>query len=676
MVWQTSPSSINVRDLLETLRGEPLLGPFRLTVFCLIEGAEASRAGSFELCASDGGTSQCTQACDVARETAFKSAISTGKPVIFRCPCNTLNFAVPFHTSSSEPYCLLAEEISVSFVVPADQTASQASQDPLVITPSRGGGMERSEAERIAFKIQRLLPSMIQSTLAVLSLEKTTQRIKTLTDISAEIDLVQTSDEVISLLCETSAILFDLTHLSVIFGEPAGNGFVLKRVVSWPGESVTPAANKIAEFLRLNSGGRPVQTREDIEILFPGTTAQNAVCVPLVSGDMAFGLAAFFEAQFHPRDLLLLELLCAKAASRLLILKMHREHQQEAAFSTRLVTMISALSLLRKREEVYQNIVEMASELLDATCGSLMLFDERGENLQIESAKGMNLPLARSLSVKVGTGIAGRVAKSGFPMVVNDIEKDRRTASPNRPRFKTKSFISVPLKIKDRTVGVLNLSDKADQGIFTENDLNMLTSFTTQISIILERAASLERADMLEKLAATDALTGLYNRRYLDERLDEELSRSTRHSLNFSLMLIDLDNFKIYNDQCGHIAGDNALKKVASLLRSSARDIDIVARFGGEEFMVLLPDTGKKEATFVAERIRKAIESHPFPREASLPGGKLTTSIGVSTFPDDGDFPSSLVNAADIALYQAKNQGRNLVIPFTRQSNKDNIVFL
>jgi diguanylate cyclase (GGDEF)-like protein len=129
-------------------------------------------------------------------------------------------------------------------------------------------------------------------------------------------------------------------------------------------------------------------------------------------------------------------------------------------------------------------------------------------------------------------------------------------------------------------------------------------------------------------------------------------------------MFIDLDNFKIYNDLCGHLGGDNALRKVADLLKESAREMDTVTRFGGEEFCVILPGTSGKEATLVAERIRTAVEKTSFPRESELPLGTLTASIGLASFPEDGNTATKLINAADIALYKAKSEGRNRLVIF------------
>ncbi|WP_432822215.1 sensor domain-containing diguanylate cyclase, partial [Trichloromonas sp.] len=377
----------------------------------------------------------------------------------------------------------------------------------------------------------------------------------------------------------------------------------------------------------------------------------------------------------HPRELMLLEMLCTRFAAKSVEIDRAEEHRREHLFAQRLVSMIGALSVLDDRTLLYRNLVEMAADLLEASCASLMLLDDSGENLRIQYALGMQEPLAHSIRVPLGSGIAGRVAKTGFPLLVTDIEKDQRTAIHNRPRFRTKSFISVPLKIKEQTIGVLNLTDKINSCCFNESEINLVTSLTTQASLMFDRITSLEQARKLEKLAITDPLTGLYNRRFLERRLEEELSRSGRQNLSFTVMLIDLDHFKNYNDSCGHIAGDHALRQVATLLRTMAREMDVVTRYGGEEFFIILPGTSTKEAWAAAERIRRAIAQEPFSGEEKLPNGKLTASIGIASFPATGRTAATLIHTADIALYRAKNQGRNQVVIF-EQGTPQKVAFI
>jgi diguanylate cyclase (GGDEF)-like protein len=153
----------------------------------------------------------------------------------------------------------------------------------------------------------------------------------------------------------------------------------------------------------------------------------------------------------------------------------------------------------------------------------------------------------------------------------------------------------------------------------------------------------------------TDSLTGLLNRRYLEKRLVEEIQRSKRHRFPMSLMMLDVDEFKSYNDAFGHPAGDTALKIVANILQDILRGADVAARYGGEEFAILLPQTTATEAAAIAERLRQRIEHTEFPKR------KVTVSIGIASCSNEVETPADLVGAADHALYDAKNHGRNNV---------------
>jgi diguanylate cyclase (GGDEF)-like protein len=180
---------------------------------------------------------------------------------------------------------------------------------------------------------------------------------------------------------------------------------------------------------------------------------------------------------------------------------------------------------------------------------------------------------------------------------------------------------------------------------------------------IHERTHELAEANSrLAQLAVTDGLTGLYNHRHLHERLALEVERSARNGLPLSLLMIDVDHFKHYNDHHGHPAGDDVLRNVARLLTEGRRANDMVARYGGEEFSVILVDTAKFTAAKLAERIRERVAGHPFAFGISQPGGHLSISVGVASFPDDAGDPDTLLKAADAALYAAKRAGRDCVV--------------
>ncbi len=166
----------------------------------------------------------------------------------------------------------------------------------------------------------------------------------------------------------------------------------------------------------------------------------------------------------------------------------------------------------------------------------------------------------------------------------------------------------------------------------------------------------------LQQLAVTDGLTELYNYRYFRTQLEHELARAGRHQLKLSLIMLDIDFFKNYNDTNGHPAGDEVLAKIAKAVKENIRKIDVPCRYGGEEFILILPDTDKSAAVVVAEKIRKLIEAMPFRNEQAQPNGRLTVSIGVATYPEDGKTSNQLIENVDRNLYAAKQTGRNKVV--------------
>lgn len=176
--------------------------------------------------------------------------------------------------------------------------------------------------------------------------------------------------------------------------------------------------------------------------------------------------------------------------------------------------------------------------------------------------------------------------------------------------------------------------------------------------------------DLLMERANTDSVTGLNNHRHFQERLAIEFSRAARYGSKLSLLMIDIDHFKLFNDMNGHPSGDNALREIAGIIAEQARDVDIAARYGGEEFAVILPETGSAQANILAERIRNAAETCVF-EQTSPQCNKLTLSIGVAEFPSHCSDRASLLRAADGALYQSKMMGRNMVVTFAGESGCD-----
>ena len=312
-------------------------------------------------------------------------------------------------------------------------------------------------------------------------------------------------------------------------------------------------------------------------------------------------------------------------------------------------------------ETLLQTILDRSAELLKAEQGSLMLLDHETELLIIKAKRGINNSLTEKLRIQKGEGIAGKVAEFGEPFLVGDVENDPRIKQKNRLRYKTRSFVSVPITIEGRIIGVLNLSDKITGEIFNKEDLELIQSFADQAAIVMERNVFYTQTEELRKLAMTDSLKGLPNRRCLMDRLEEELLRSERHGRFLSLLMVDIDGFKGYNDTFGHPIGDKALKATAESILRYVRSVDIAFRYGGDEFVIILPETGKTLAVSIAERLRSDVAEIELP-----PGGlTLTISIGIASYPEDGKISDLLLENVDKALYFAKNRGGNRIEVFS-----------
>jgi diguanylate cyclase (GGDEF)-like protein len=311
---------------------------------------------------------------------------------------------------------------------------------------------------------------------------------------------------------------------------------------------------------------------------------------------------------------------------------------------------------------LYDAIVDLSVHLIGAERGSLMLIEDSASYLTIKAARGINKLLLKEIRIKPGEGIAGRVFKEGVPLIVDDIESNEKVLLKKRPNYKTSSFISIPLKAGEKIIGVFNISDKITGEIFSEEDMSILQSFLSYASLALERSMYYSLAGHLRELSITDALTGLFNRRYFEERFFEELQRSERHNLSFSLAMMDIDDFKLFNDTEGHLAGDEVLKHIANIAKDCLRVIDIIARFGGEEFAVIMPQTEKTEAFLVAERIRKSIKEQLPITWKVFPKDMITITIGVAAFPSDGKDRVELIRNTDRALYKGKMEGKDKTV--------------
>ena len=472
--------------------------------------------------------------------------------------------------------------------------------------------------------------------------------------------------EVHAMILDAASILFDMRRACLLVHDESTGRFRLRTAFGAPA-GLLPAAGLPADSPLLEPALRertPAVTVDRARLLgngFPPGTG-SLVVFPLFAGEKALGVLCVVDTPLSEAETSLLTAFChlaALALSNALLRENLSRSTRELARSNRIRERLTPLMAW---EAVIEVVFEEAVLLAGAREASLMLFDRAHRTLRVKQAHGTHSAVLQAVSVAAGDGIAGRVAADGRPLLIKDLATNEHLNRPQRRRYRTASCIVVPILVCGRVIGVINLADKDTDGAFDAEDLEAVLMVTAHASWALQSSALHGRMRLLREQAVTDSLTGLPNRRYLETRLREEASRARRHGSIFTLMMIDLDNFKPYNDREGHPAGDTLLNAVARVIRAAARDTDIVSRYGGDEFAVVSPETRVEEAILLAERIRGTVANHPFDLPGLPVAGGITLSIGVAGFPADIDDPDMLVRAADAALYQAKAAGRNRVV--------------
>lgn len=304
-------------------------------------------------------------------------------------------------------------------------------------------------------------------------------------------------------------------------------------------------------------------------------------------------------------------------------------------------------------KELLKNALDKVLELTGSKLGVIYLMNEEGDTLEPFVTQGVDISSLQAL--KTGEGIPGHAAQERRSVVLEHIpEKCHIQVNVGFSIALPNEVAAYPLMYKEKVLGVMLLGTFEHYPV---EELPLVEYLANQIAITLDNALTHEK---VERLSIADGLTGLFNRRFLSERLEEEFSKALRYEAPLSILIMDVDFFKRVNDAFGHLVGDNALVTVAQVLRQSVRESDLVGRYGGEEFVVLLPHTEIEKALTVAEKIRLAVS------ETSVPGmgeRRLTISIGAAGFPDMRvDSMQELVRKADEALYRAKEGGRNQVV--------------
>jgi len=316
--------------------------------------------------------------------------------------------------------------------------------------------------------------------------------------------------------------------------------------------------------------------------------------------------------------------------------------------------------------KVLEAILKSAMRLTKTSAGSIALYNEETNELELKAHSGFSKDFVGDArwTVREG-GLTHRILMSKKPTVITDTTNKEFFSNPIAINEGIKSMVCVPLVLGEEIIGIFYVDDFSPRK-FTDRELRLLYILSSFASMSINHA---RQHDETVRLSITDGLTGLYNHRHFQEVLEAEILRSERYGECFSLLMLDIDDFKPVNDRYGHQFGDAVLKIISETLLRSCRSSDTVARYGGEEFTVILPKVTAKHALLLARRIK----THVAEKTGELMKGKsaLTVSIGISNYPSDSKTRHGIVEAADRALYSAKAQGKDRIVEFRKIKRAD-----
>jgi diguanylate cyclase (GGDEF)-like protein len=622
-------------------------------------------------------TQEGMQICKANCGKNINLSLSANETIFFKCPANLHVFSLPIEINGIK-MVIVGGKTFFSFqeISELRGLCQRLNIDPETLIPS---------AKDLVFHDIQFLRSSAKfiGTLAYYLFDgvyykerfhdKSVQ-LMTILNVISDLEFVTDEDQIYRKLINAFGIIFNIDSASIMIKDNNDELFKTKEAFGKTANLISSFSSDTSKgiFSRVADEKRPVLCNITFEILQAGLPVEiRSVCLfPLLrkeDTDKLLGIFCVFNTDLNEENIDMISIFCNQAAiilENLILRKKNRRYLEEISVFADISR--SAGSTL-EADEVCLKILEKTTDLLLAEQGSLMLLDTDKMELAVKAVRGIDKKIVNLLRIRPGEGIAGKVFVDGNPILVRDIESDHRVQRSKRPRYKTKSFMSIPLKLEDRTIGILNIADKITGDVFSEEDLRCLMSVASYASVAIERSEFFMRFEELKKISITDPLTTLLNRRYFQERLHEEVERSKRHGLPLSLIMIDIDHFKSFNDRYGHPAGDEALKLAAACMRNTIRTIDVAARYGGEEFTVILPQTTKSSAQAIADRICRDVEKIDFAFVREKDRGSITVSIGLASFPEDADTLEDLIRNSDRALYLAKEHGRNRVVLFNRE---------
>ncbi len=307
-------------------------------------------------------------------------------------------------------------------------------------------------------------------------------------------------------------------------------------------------------------------------------------------------------------------------------------------------------------DDIFSHIVRTSLTLTNADAITIRVFNIETGFLEIAHSAGVTESFVNQPAIRVGEGIIGNTVLESKPFSTSDTTQEVLCKNSDLAKAEgIKAMMCVPMNSKESTLGCITVYRKTNKE-FAEHDLMLLSIFSAEAVEAIEKARLITE---LKKQATTDPLTGLFNKRAIIEKLQSEIDRSKRHKQSTAILFIDIDNFKTYNDSDGHLMGDKLLHDFTALLHKHCRTEDILGRFGGDEFIVIAPQSSLSGATSLAEKLCREVEKHDFISSNINRPFNTTCSIGIALYPEQSDNYEELMDKADKALFISKRSGRN-----------------
>lgn len=448
---------------------------------------------------------------------------------------------------------------------------------------------------------------------------------------------------------------FGYSHVSLYRRE--GGNMVLQASVGYgqPPMRIPVSKGVIGRVARTGQPALITDVTKDPDYVTADPAISSEAAVPIIVDNRVLGVLNVESDTAHglrQNDLDLMQTLASQLGVAMRNALLFDETTRARDELTVLYDAVKTISSSLELDAVLENLVTVTCRAFTYEFGAILLADERTGDLTVSAIYGF-APETAGMRIPFGKGITGWVHRSGKPEVIDDVEHDSRYIAGSSL---VRSELAVPLISEGRVIGVFNI-ESTQPNAFGARDIQLLSALAGYAIIAIQNARLYEQA---RQLAITDGLTELYNHRYLHEALERTLERTNRDDGQLAIVMLEIDNFKRYNDTYGHQRGDEVLRIVADLLRKGSRPGDFVARYGGDEFMVVLPYTSKDAAREIAERIRHTVEIYSFLLGENIVTS-VTLSVGVAASPDDGVTVDALIEAVDRAQYTAKRSGGNRV---------------